>query len=613
MISNLSPIAATTSVQPCSPEQTAVKIDGLPPNISVSEIVQLFWGTPAKPGSTVVHKDPTKPHAHAFMDLGAPEHALHAMLMWNGTVMTTASGQFTLTVQLASNLEFKTAILKRTEKSAISFEDAILKVRGLPIKASLEDILAFFNGYKIKKQHATPASAANDVVAYSIHVQPVSGDNRHSKVAYVEFETPAEATRALEKNQTSFGKAFGERYCLLLKISKQEMMSEIARNMANTTTTGGSGPVYSNNNTSFPANSNASLDFTTSCASPTAFLNTMYPYHPGNPTAAAAAAAYMMPPPPGARPAHQLPLPFPQMPWGLPPAGYFQNFQMQVPYAGLMPQQQQQRQQQPFPANMAPEMWHYPYQPTPAIPVPQPQSAAAGTGARYLVQDLTTGQQVYLDPRFNLYNGGSTLPGAAVQPSHQPQKPVASASHQQQQVLNTSTAAAGRSVAVPSPPSHPGNEYSHHTTAEMQLLGEEVAADQGSNEGSDQAEGVDITAAEVAAVDGEKRSDQGSEDGGGGGGGGGVDAEVSDRHNEGSRGHHHHHHAGTTNINKAGGGGGGGGGGSAQAVIMPPPHHTVGARAAAAGGSRDGHKRLSMELNLPGDDRPVKHAHPEGR
>lgn len=58
----------------------------------------------------------------------------------------------------------------------------VVKLRGLPIRATSTDVDDFFSGYKIRPG--------------GVHVQPYS-DNRHSKVAYVEFASAQEADRAM--------------------------------------------------------------------------------------------------------------------------------------------------------------------------------------------------------------------------------------------------------------------------------------------------------------------------------------------------------------------------------------------------------------------------------
>jgi len=148
----------------------------------MAELMQLFWGTCASPARSVIQRSVSqKMSAHAFLDFGHPDQAAHAVANWHGTVMTTAAGMFTLSLQLATRNDFDKA------KCSSNKQDAVLKVRGLPIRAAVHDVVAFFDGYKLK--------------VGGVHLQPVS-DNRHSKVAYVEFETVDEALGAMVRART---------------------------------------------------------------------------------------------------------------------------------------------------------------------------------------------------------------------------------------------------------------------------------------------------------------------------------------------------------------------------------------------------------------------------
>ena len=169
-------------------EDTVIKVQGLPPNITVpQEVVQLFWGTRATPAGTVILRDPTKQLAHAFVDMGSAEHAQHVAATWNGTEVTTQTGLYTLKVELASRSQWKEAAA-RTSSSHSAFkigeEDAVLKVHGLPLKSSSSDVASFFDGFKTK----------------TIFIHPISED-RNSRVAYVEFENVEEADRALVRSR----------------------------------------------------------------------------------------------------------------------------------------------------------------------------------------------------------------------------------------------------------------------------------------------------------------------------------------------------------------------------------------------------------------------------
>lgn len=154
-----------------------VKVDGLPQAITASELLQLFWGIRVLPAATVLHRPVDQPgNTHAYLDFGSAASAAHVIANWNGTVMTTSAGVFTLSVKASTKAELERA------QGECGGENAVVKVRGLPIRATIQDLAAFFSGYMVKKN--------------GIHLQPV-GDNRHSKVAYVEFETVEEATRSL--------------------------------------------------------------------------------------------------------------------------------------------------------------------------------------------------------------------------------------------------------------------------------------------------------------------------------------------------------------------------------------------------------------------------------
>ena len=60
--------------------------------------------------------------------------------------------------------------------------EGILKVKGIPFKATAADVRKFFSGYKIKP----------DGVSFIMHA-----DGRPTGMAFIEFETPQEAVRAM--------------------------------------------------------------------------------------------------------------------------------------------------------------------------------------------------------------------------------------------------------------------------------------------------------------------------------------------------------------------------------------------------------------------------------
>jgi hypothetical protein len=72
--------------------------------------------------------------------------------------------------------------------------EGILKVKGIPFKAGGGDVRKFFVGYKIK-----PSG-----VSFIMHA-----DGRPTGMAFVEFETPQEAVRAMVSLCKSYGARSG--------------------------------------------------------------------------------------------------------------------------------------------------------------------------------------------------------------------------------------------------------------------------------------------------------------------------------------------------------------------------------------------------------------------
>jgi RNA recognition motif-containing protein len=74
--------------------------------------------------------------------------------------------------------------------------EGILKVKGIPFKATAADVRKFFSGYKIKP----------DGVSFIMHA-----DGRPTGMAFIEFETPQEAVRAMVSH------IYEREYCTAMK------------------------------------------------------------------------------------------------------------------------------------------------------------------------------------------------------------------------------------------------------------------------------------------------------------------------------------------------------------------------------------------------------------
>lgn len=81
-------------------------------------------------------------------------------------------------------------------------DNVCIKMRGLPFSASMYDILEFFKGY--------------NVVENGVHVVVGPGE-RPTGEAYVEFATPEDAQRAMEKHRQHIG----SRYVELFRVTKR--------------------------------------------------------------------------------------------------------------------------------------------------------------------------------------------------------------------------------------------------------------------------------------------------------------------------------------------------------------------------------------------------------
>lgn len=86
--------------------------------------------------------------------------------------------------------------------------EGVLKMKGIPFKATAMDVRKFFANYKIKPEG----------VSFIMHA-----DGRPTGMAFIEFETPQEAVRAMEKDRAKFGPEYGDRFCMLQLVGRHEM------------------------------------------------------------------------------------------------------------------------------------------------------------------------------------------------------------------------------------------------------------------------------------------------------------------------------------------------------------------------------------------------------
>jgi RNA recognition motif-containing protein len=145
---------------------------------------------------------PAAPRAQAFVDFDSPEEAGRALREKDHKVFAEKFGDRYVRLIQVSRKEMTATLSLRFGG------EGIVKVKGIPFKASANDVRKFFSGYKIKP----------DGVSFIMHQ-----DGRPTGMAFIEFETPQEAVRAMDKDRAKFGPEYGDRFCMLQLVGRHEM------------------------------------------------------------------------------------------------------------------------------------------------------------------------------------------------------------------------------------------------------------------------------------------------------------------------------------------------------------------------------------------------------
>jgi epithelial splicing regulatory protein 1/2 len=148
------------------------------------------------------HPPPLSPPSKAFVDFEAPDEAARALREKDHKVFHEKFGDRYVRLIQVSRKEMQATLALRFGG------EGILKVKGIPFKAAAGDVRKFFSGYKIRP----------DGVAFIMHQ-----DGRPTGMAFIEFETPQEAVRAMEKDRAKFGPEYGDRFCMLQLVGRHEM------------------------------------------------------------------------------------------------------------------------------------------------------------------------------------------------------------------------------------------------------------------------------------------------------------------------------------------------------------------------------------------------------
>eukprot|EP00882_Tetradesmus_deserticola_P000637 GHRQ01000694.1.p1 GENE.GHRQ01000694.1~~GHRQ01000694.1.p1 ORF type:complete len:536 (+),score=232.05 GHRQ01000694.1:152-1759(+) len=182
---------------------SVVKMKSLPFDATQLDIIHFFEAYKLKPnGVQLVVRSDNKPTGEAFVDFENYEEAVKAMREKDHKVFNEKFGDRYVRLIQVSRKEMQATLALRFGG------EGILKVKGIPFKAGASEVRKFFSGYKIKPEG----------VSFIMHA-----DGRPTGMAFIEFETPQEAVRAMEKDRAKFGPEYGDRFCMLQLVGRHEM------------------------------------------------------------------------------------------------------------------------------------------------------------------------------------------------------------------------------------------------------------------------------------------------------------------------------------------------------------------------------------------------------
>ncbi|PNW74483.1 hypothetical protein CHLRE_12g494550v5 [Chlamydomonas reinhardtii] len=182
---------------------SVVKIKSLPFDATQLDIIQFFDAYKLKPnGVQLVVRSDNKPTGEAFVDFETPEEAQRSIKEKDHKVFSEKFGDRYVRLIQVSRKEMQATLALRFGG------EGVLKMKGIPFKATAMDVRKFFANYKIKPEG----------VSFIMHA-----DGRPTGMAFIEFETPQEAVRAMEKDRAKFGPEYGDRFCMLQLVGRHEM------------------------------------------------------------------------------------------------------------------------------------------------------------------------------------------------------------------------------------------------------------------------------------------------------------------------------------------------------------------------------------------------------
>eukprot|EP00873_Tetraselmis_striata_P041934 jgi/Tetstr1/462198/TSEL_007261.t1 len=187
-----------------SATETVVRVRGLPMDAKQLDVITFFKDYALRAnGVQVLVTSGLKPVGEAFVDFETCEDAQKACAEKDHKVFDEEKfGDRFVRLILVPRREMQDALGSHLGG------DGIIKVKGMPFKATHAEVRQFFSGHAIKPN------------GISIVMQP---DGRSSGMAFVEFESSTEALAAMKKDRAKFGPAHGDRFVILQVATKQDM------------------------------------------------------------------------------------------------------------------------------------------------------------------------------------------------------------------------------------------------------------------------------------------------------------------------------------------------------------------------------------------------------
>jgi RNA recognition motif-containing protein len=178
---------------------TFVKLRGLPFDVEDFDIQQFFEGYDVVPGSIKIQESfPGRKTGEAFVEFASPEEADRAMQENNKEIGVRYIELFRVRQEEAQGGgdNRKKNRESGSGSSVASDPASTVRMRGMPFRATVADIVMFFEGFDVVKESITLGT---------------SPDGRPSGEAWVAFASPEEATRAIRQmNREYMGNRFVE-------------------------------------------------------------------------------------------------------------------------------------------------------------------------------------------------------------------------------------------------------------------------------------------------------------------------------------------------------------------------------------------------------------------